>query len=117
MNEGQIGRSLQALNVWPNELLEQNMALQHEQVMAQRYSEHVTPEMVSECRTLLDLFGIPYITSTPEAEQAHCPRLVDGKLLHGRNQRSWPRHPRFGLHRLRNPCGCSVWSQTDSDLM
>lgn len=56
--------------------------LKKQQVKAQRDSDMVTSEMISECQELLTRFGIPYITAPTEAE-AQCAELsllglVDG---------------------------------------
>lgn len=87
LNEGQIQDSLQRLNAMEDSLMEDNILILDDQATALRNSEHVTPEMVAECRAMLDLFGIPYITSPSEAE-AQCGMLemlglVDGVITDG----------------------------------
>eukprot|EP01083_Nonionella_stella_P304888 1061470_1 len=82
LNQGQIQNSLQRLYRMEDNIMEENIVLNEYQATARRDSEHVTGRMIQECRNLLDMFGIPYITSPSEAE-AQCAELNKLGLVDG----------------------------------
>ncbi|KZV90865.1 PIN domain-like protein [Exidia glandulosa HHB12029] len=73
------GRSLDAVRAEIDvELFELNKAKK----AAQRDSDDITQQMISQIQILLRLFGIPYITAPMEAE-AQCAALVELELVEG----------------------------------
>lgn len=49
---------------------------------AARDADNISGDMIQECQELLQIFGIPYITATTEAE-AQCAELLELGLVHG----------------------------------